>query len=131
MGAVALDTSILIGFLQADDLHHPSARAALADAHRRRDRFVLPAVVLAEVLVGAYRHDTAPDLRRRIVELFGPVRVVDESVAVRAAELRGRHGALRLPDALVIATGLVDDAVVLTCDRRLGSVGTGVHVVAP
>jgi predicted nucleic acid-binding protein len=38
-------------------------------------------------------------------------------VAERAASLRARHGALRLPDALVLATADALDATVLTCDR--------------
>ncbi|OLT10974.1 hypothetical protein BJF78_28140 [Pseudonocardia sp. CNS-139] len=68
-------------------------------------------------------------LRLRIVGLFGPVRPVDEEVAVTAAELRGRHRSLRLPDALVVATGIVEDAVVLTCDKRLADVDPRVQVV--
>ncbi len=128
MGRVALDASVVIGLFLPDDAHHETARAELAAARMRADSFVLPASVLSEAMVGGYRNGTAPEMHRRIVGLFGPVRPVDEAVALAAADLRGRH-TLRLPDALVIATGIVDDAIVLTCDHRLASVDARVQVV--
>ena len=57
--------------------------------------------------------------------------MVDADVAKAAARLRARHRSLRLPDALVIATGIVDDAAVLTCDRRLAAVDDRVQVLDP
>jgi len=44
---------------------------------------------------------------------------VERAPARRAAQLRGRHGALRLPDALSLATALVSDARLLTLDGAL------------
>jgi predicted nucleic acid-binding protein len=44
---------------------------------------------------------------------------VDRGIARRAAELRAEHGALRLPDALVLATAQLRDAQLLTFDDRL------------
>lgn len=131
MGAVALDTSVVIGLIQPDDAHHASTRAEVAAARRRGDAFVLPASVLSEALVGGYRLGTAADRRRRIVGLFGPVRPIDEGIALVAAELRGRHRSLRLADAFVIATGIAEQARVLTCDRRLAAVDQRIQVVEP
>lgn len=133
MGAVVLDSSVLIGFIHADDAHHEVAAQALADARLGGDILVLPATVLAETLVREYRAgDAAGDeLGNQLLALFGPERVVDRPVARTAARLQARHSSLRLADALVIATGMVDDAVVMTCDRRLGSVGTRVRVLDP
>ncbi len=129
MGAIALDASVVIGLFRQDDAHHDTARTEVAAARIREDSYVLPASVLSEALVGGYRNGTAAELRRRIVGLFGPVRVLDEQVAMVAAELRSRHRSLRLPDALVIATGVVDDAIVLTCDQRLAAVDQRVQVI--
>ena len=129
MGAIALDSSVVIGLFRPADAHHHPVQAELGAARVRGDTFVLPASVLSESMVGGYRKGTATDMRRRIVGLFGPVRVLDEEVALTAAELRGRHRSLRLPDALVIATGIVDDAVVLTCDKRLAAVDPRVQIV--
>lgn len=129
MGSVALDSSVVIGLFRSDDVHHDAARTEVAAARIREDGYVLPASVLSEALVGGYRNGTAAELRRRIVGLFGPVRVLDEQVALVAAELRGEHRSLRLPDALVIATAIVEDAVVLTCDQRLGDIDPRVQVI--
>lgn len=129
MGSVALDSSVLIGLCRREDAHHDAVRAEIAAARVRDDSYVLPASVLSEILVGGYRNGTAAELRRRIVGLFGPVRVLDEQVALVAAELRSQNGSLRLPDALVIATGIVDDAVVLTCDHRLGAIDPRIQVI--
>jgi predicted nucleic acid-binding protein len=131
MGALVLDTSVVLGFFHADDAHHWSARNALADARHHNETFILPASVVSESMVGAYRSGTAADRFRRMTGLFGPVRQVDEEVALRAAELLARTRSLRLPDALVIATGIVDDAAVLTCDKGLADVDERVRVVQP
>jgi predicted nucleic acid-binding protein len=129
VGAVALDSSVVIGLLRADDVHHTGARDAVAEARLAGSVFVLPAITLAEAMVGAYRAGTAADRRRRILALFGPVRPVDEQIALAAAALRARHRHLRLSDALVIATGIVADAEVLTCDQRLGGIDPRVRVL--
>lgn len=52
-------------------------------------------------------------------------------MATAAARLRARHRDLRLPDAFVIATGIVDRATTLTYDRRLASVDSSVQVLVP
>jgi PIN domain nuclease of toxin-antitoxin system len=131
MGAVVVDTSIVIGHFDSRDAHHPSVERVLAEAWARGDDYVLPASVLAESMVGRFRRDPATALQQRdvTIALFGDVRVVDEDVAIEAARLRAAQPALRLPDALVIATGIVDDAAVLTCDARWAAVDRRVRVV--
>ena len=121
MGEVVLDSSVLLGFLDPDDAHHASARRVLTAAVTAGDTIVVPASVLAEVLVGAARQgvevrDAAERRLRDAVDRFHPV---DRDVAVQAAEIRARHRAVRLPDAaLVLATGRVLDGRVLTADKR-------------
>jgi PIN domain nuclease of toxin-antitoxin system len=56
-------------------------------------------------------------------------RPVDREVAVATARLRALHPALRLPDALVLATAEVDDADVLTADRRWSAYSARVTVL--
>jgi predicted nucleic acid-binding protein len=129
VGNVVVDASLVIGFFLPEDAHHASALSEIAAARTRGDEFVLPISVLSEALVGGYRNGTAPQLHQGIVALFGPARLVDEAIALSAAELRSRYRSLRLPDAWVIATGIADDAVVLTCDKRLASVDHRVQVV--
>lgn len=131
MGALVVDANVIITFLLRDNSLHGLVREALAQAKERGDTFVLPASVLSESMVGGYRNGTSDELRRRIVLLFGPVRVMDEAIALAAAELRAHHRSLRLPDAVVVATGVVDQLPVLTCDRKLRDVHPSVQVLVP
>jgi hypothetical protein len=52
------------------------------------------------------------------------------TMARRAAALRARHPALRLPDALVLATGeLLDAAAILTAARAWARVSLRARVI--
>lgn len=119
MAAVVLDSSVVLALFDPDDAHHAEGVAAVRARRANGARFVVPALVLAEVLVGAARRGAAEreERRRQVVAAFGPVRVIDAEVAERAAMLRAEHAGLRMPDALVLAVGVVDDAAeTLTCD---------------
>src|SRR5206468_1594081 len=134
VGTIVVDSSLVIAIFDTTDCHHEPTLARLR-AHRADGHgFTIPASVHSEVLVGAFRasrqaaESRHADLRR----LFGPARVVDEAVAAEAALLRSKHKSLRLPDALVIATGIVDEAdVILTADKRWADVDRRIEVLTP
>lgn len=121
MALIHLDAGVLMGFLDAEDVHHRTARSAIAEAVDRADNLEMAASALAECLVGPARRgdeavDLVHDLRQRL-----PIAVVplDVDIATAAARLRARHRSLRLPDALVIATAAVSGAdQLVTTDRR-------------
>jgi predicted nucleic acid-binding protein len=120
MGLTHLDSGVVIGFLDAGDAHHESARVTLEAARDRRDGLAMSASALAECLVGPSRR--GPDAVASLLGLFErlPIDVVplDRDIAICAAGLRARWRSLRLPDALVIAsahTGAADRLV--TTDR--------------
>jgi predicted nucleic acid-binding protein len=94
----ALDTSVLIALLNPGDVHHQAARASLDPARAGKERAA----------------------RRLIASLEIAVDPVNEAVAIAAARLRAQHGgALRMPDALVLAYADVCKAKrVLTADAR-------------
>lgn len=120
MGVTVLDAGVLIGFLDAHDIHHEAAHAALRDAHERNDRLVLPASAFAEVLVGPSR--AGDDAVAAVWDLVDRLPVVIEplgaEIAVAAAATRARHPSLKLPDALVVATaGHLDADHLVTTDR--------------
>jgi predicted nucleic acid-binding protein len=132
MGTVVLDSSVVIGFLDKADAHHPTAAQAIAEHHRAGDELVITTSVLAEVLVGAGRISAARLDRVRVLlrAMFGSSRVISEEIAARAAMLRAAHRSLRLPDALVIAAGLVDDVdAIVTLDKRWKGVHDKVRVL--
>lgn len=121
MALTHLDAGVLIGFLDADDVHHLAARKVITEALDRADRLLMAASALAECLVApARRGDDAVAVVRDLCSRL-PIEIVplDVEVATAAARLRARHGSVRLPDALVIATAAVCGADrLVTTDRR-------------
>ena len=117
MGLALLDSSIVIGALNRQDALHEAASRAVR-AERERHALAISALTYAEILVGPLR---AGGRAVAVVERFAAqMRIVDLSpdIARLAAELRAARG-LKLPDAVIVATGLrlgVD--VILTADAR-------------
>ena len=117
MGLALLDSSIVIGALNRDDAIHEAASRAVR-AERDRHALAISALTYAEILVGPLQ---AGGRAVAVLERFAAqVRIVDLSpdIARLAAELRAARG-LKLPDAVILATGLrlgVD--VILTADAR-------------
>lgn len=121
MGVTHLDAGVVIGLLDADDAHHQPAAEALSAALRSGDRLAMAASAFAECLVGPSRRGdravaTVSDLFERLpIDIVG----LDAATARRAAALRAKHAALRLPDALVLATACERSADrLITTDRR-------------
>jgi predicted nucleic acid-binding protein len=100
---IVLDASVLIALLDPADALHHAATAAL-DRHAAADLKV-PASAYSESLVGPSRRGQAGAAKRAIASLLMDVVPITDRIAEEAAELRARHAKLRLPDALVIATG--------------------------
>jgi len=111
-----VDASVVIGLLDSSDpLHGPATEAMLAHAG---DDLRLPASAYAECLVGPVRRGRLELARSRLERLQLQIEPVTAAMAEQAARLRARFRWLRLPDALVIATGEVLEArTVLTGDR--------------
>ena len=117
MGLALLDSSIVIGALNRHDALHEAASRAVR-AERDRHALAITALTYAEILVGPLR---AGGRAVAVVERFAAqVRIVDLSpdIARLAAELRAARR-LKLPDAVIVATGLRLGAdVILTADAR-------------
>jgi predicted nucleic acid-binding protein len=131
---IVLDAGVLIAILDANDAHHERARQELTTSRDRGDRrLVIPASAYAEILVAAFRE--SPEASATIDEFLdalpATVEPATREIGRRAAELRARHGnRLRLPDALVAATGIVLKADrIMTTDARWPDVGVTVHVI--
>jgi predicted nucleic acid-binding protein len=133
MGALVLDSSVVVAFSRPEDALHAAATEVLTAARTAGDDFILPASVLAEALVGPHRisDEVGSSTAQVLTQLFGLPRTPDLPVVVMSARLRARHHSLRLPDALVIATAMTDGARTLTYDRRLGAVDPSVRVLSP
>lgn len=122
MALIVVDASVLIALLDPDDALHNAAAAALS--RHAGDDLKLPASAYSESLVGPARRGDLRAAKHAIASLLMDVVPITDRIAEHAADLRARQPKLRLPDALVIATGSTLNAdMVLTGDagwRRLG-----------
>lgn len=119
MAAIALDADVLIAFLDPSDAQHQRAVTELRPRITAGDRLLVSTSVYAEVLVRPLLAGTAATVDNFIDGIGAQVVAVDRAIARRAAELRARHSALRLPDAFSLATALVSGGELLTLDETL------------
>jgi predicted nucleic acid-binding protein len=114
-----LDSAVVAAFLDRSDAFH-----AVADARMRqlagRATLNVSVITYAELLTGAgLGHHARDAVQGFFTDLVDGVHAVDKEVAERAADLRTKQRALRMPDALILATADVRGAdVVVTGDKR-------------
>ncbi|MGH9191488.1 MAG: type II toxin-antitoxin system VapC family toxin [Acidimicrobiales bacterium] len=130
MGPVVVDASVVIAFRDSEDAHHRAADRVLTNARKRGAHLVLPASAFAESLVHPLAAGVSEERATQALTRVFTVEPLTSEIAVAAARLRATTK-LRLPDALVVATGMSLDAdQILTCDqgwrgtdRRVRTVG--------
>jgi predicted nucleic acid-binding protein len=128
MGVTVFDTSVLAAVLDGDDVHHDAAVAAYRDAGER----VAPSSVYAALLVRPFRRAGGSDgtVDRFVDDTALRLVPIDRELAREAARLRAAHGAIRLPDAFVLACGELHRADrVVTADARWARVSPRVTVL--
>jgi predicted nucleic acid-binding protein len=128
MGAIILDSSVLIAFLNSSDSHHMAAKSAVESSHAI---FRISILTVSEVLVKACQESEKrkSDLLADLSKEFSPFFPFDLEVAVLAAAIRAKSS-LRLPDAIISATATVNGATLWTCDAALAKAHPGAHLVA-
>lgn len=122
MARIALDADVVIAFLDAADDQHEQAVSALRPRLTTGEDIILSASVYAEIMVRPMARGTDATVDEFLVAINATVIAVDRPIARLAAQLRGRHRSLRLPDALSLATALAADAELLTLDNRLSRI---------
>ena len=81
--------------------------------------FSVSVVTVAELLTGAkLGHHDERTVRRFFGQMVSKRIPLDEPAAERAAELRAAHKALKMPDALILASADLNADVVLTGDQH-------------
>lgn len=118
MALVVLGASVVIAFLDPDDVLHDAAVEALTE--HQHDELVIPASVYAEILVAPYRRGAkaVAEIEAFLADFAVRIEPVTPAIARTAATLRGKSRSLRLPDALVLATaGELEAQTVLTGDE--------------
>ena len=133
MALTVLDAGVVIAVIEQSDAHHDAAHRAVHAALTSGQRLVLPTAAYAEVLVKpSHAGVEAVSIVDEFIDaLPAIVEPITRPIAAAAARLRARHGrALRLPDALVLATALSLGATeILTTDGGWPDVGVSVVVV--
>ena len=116
---ILLDSTVIVGFLDADDALHEVAVARLK-ALARSHPLAASVISYAEVMTGvALAHHPRAPVDGFFDALVKELLPVDRDVAARAATLRGRRKSLKMPDALILATADLDaeiDAVLCADD---------------
>ncbi len=116
-----LDSDAVIGFLDRGDALHASAEAAVRKFIPEQ-RLVVSVVTYAEVLTGArLGHHDEDRVRGFFDELISGLLPVDLEVADKAAEFRSQRKALRMPDALILATAEINGEVDLIVTGDIGT----------
>jgi predicted nucleic acid-binding protein len=122
VASVALDADVLIAFLDASDAQHETAVELLRPRLATGQQILIAAGVYAEILVRPLQRGSDNAVEAFIDAIGATIVPIDRVIARRAAQLRGAHRALRLPDAISLATALVANAEYVTLDRRLCNV---------
>lgn len=101
---ILLDSTVIVGFLDADDALHEATVAKFKEivgAHPLVASVISYAEVMTGVSLGHHAEQNVNGFFDAFVKDLLPV---DRSVAGRAATLRGSRKALPMPDALILAT---------------------------
>lgn len=113
---ILLDSTIIVGFLDADDALHEIAVTRLREivgSHQLAASVISYAELMTGVSLGHHPHERVDRFFDALVKDLLPV---DRKVAARAATLRGKRLSLRMPDALILATAdLHEDIDAIVC----------------
>jgi predicted nucleic acid-binding protein len=104
VGLILLDSTVIVGFLDADDALHEVTVASfkkIASSHP----MVASVISYAEVMTGvSLGHHPKQNVEGFFDALVRDILPVDRAIAARAATLRGKRKSLPMPDALILAT---------------------------
>ena len=104
MGLILLDSTVIVGFLDADDALHETTVGRFKEivgSHPLVASVISYAEVMTGVSLGHHPQENVDGFFDALVKDLLPV---DRVVAARAATLRGERKALSMPDALILAT---------------------------
>jgi predicted nucleic acid-binding protein len=101
---ILLDSTVIVGFLDADDALHEVTVARFKEivgSHRLVASVISYAEVMTGVSLGHHPKERVDGFFDTFLKDLLPV---DRTVAARAAKLRGKRRSLPMPDALILAT---------------------------
>lgn len=123
---IVLDASVLIAYLDSQDVHHARADSLLI--REIDDDFAASTLTLAEVLVMPARQGRLDAVREALAGLEVHERTFPADSAVRLAQLRAGTG-LKMPDCCVLLVAEDVQARVASFDDRLTTVAASRNLV--
>ncbi len=134
MGLILLDSTVIVGFLDADDALHEATVARfkkIVGSHLLVASVISYAEVMTGVSLGHHPQENVDGFFDVLVKELLPV---DRAVAARAATLRGKRRSLSMPDALILATADLQSEIetVLCADGdwpKVGGLGCKVELL--
>jgi predicted nucleic acid-binding protein len=104
VGLILLDSTVIVGFLDADDALHEAAVARFKEIVGSHP-LIVSVISYAEVMTGvSLGHHPQQHVEGFFDVLVKDLLPVDRPIAARAAALRGKRKSLSMPDALILAT---------------------------
>lgn len=113
---IVLDATVLIGFLDATDLHHAVALNLLE--RRLADGFAASVLTVAEALVHPTRVDRQDAALASLVKIGVQIIPIETSDAAALARVRNSYR-VRMPDAVALHAPLSTGAELATFDEAL------------
>lgn len=111
MALILLDSTVIVGVLDADDALHGVSVARVREL-LRSERLAASVISYAEVMTGTVLgHHSTTAVDGFFDRLFRDLLAVDRAVAGRAAAIRGGRTSLPMPDALILATADLNEEI--------------------
>lgn len=123
---IVLDASVIIAYLDSDDVHHDRAEALLA--REIDDDFAINSLTLAEVLVVPARDNRMDDARATLSDLEVRELPFPAEAGATLARLRADTN-LKMPDCCVLLTAEYAGARLASFDDRLARVAAARNIV--
>lgn len=118
---IVLDASVLIAYLDGEDIHHNRAETLLA--REIDDQFAASSLTLAEVLVVPVREDRLTAVREALQDLELRELPFPADCAVKLADLRANTN-LKMPDCCVLLAAQDAGARLASFEDRLVDAAT-------
>lgn len=118
---IVVDASVLIAYLDSEDVHHDRAEALLAN--EIDDDLAISSLSLAEVLVVPARERRLDVVRRALADLDLVELPFPTDAAVKLAQLRADSN-LKMPDCCVLLAAEEEQARLASFDERLLNAAT-------
>jgi PIN domain nuclease of toxin-antitoxin system len=110
VGLILLDSTVIAGFLDADDPLHEVIVARLKEVLGPH-QLVASVFSYGEVMAGVYQGHHPQEQVKDFFDTFVNLLSIDNDVATSAARLARKHRSLSMPDALVLGTADIEPEI--------------------